>query len=140
MQSASPSTAPACVVKRQRLRIRDARRVVLRSRQCDVADVLDAIGCAQHVASLAIERQSLFIRSVGRIVPRAGQRNVAESPDAVGLARHGANLRMPRRWAAAFLDFPPIRHPLSRLSVVVRIHGDMTFEHCPSTGRKGHRT
>ena len=63
----------------------------------DVAEALDAVGLAEHVADLPVQRQRLLIRRPRRRVVGARERDVAEAADAVGLAEHGADLPVQRQ-------------------------------------------
>src|SRR5208282_2080119 len=84
-------------IQPQRRRIALARTLHAALRARDVAEALDAVGLAQHVADLAVERQRLLVRRARRVVLPAPQRDVAEAPDAVGLAQHGADLAEERQ-------------------------------------------
>ena len=50
MQLASPSRSPSLLVERQRRLVALARAVVIGAGKGDVAEALDAIGLAEHVA------------------------------------------------------------------------------------------
>ena len=77
MQLASPSTEPTC--GRAAAPLIAPARCLARSGQRDVAEALDAVGLAQHVADLAVERQRLLVARARLLVVRAPQRDVAEA-------------------------------------------------------------
>ncbi len=67
------------------------------SAQRDVAQALDAVRLAQHVADPAIERQRRLVALARAVVVRARERDVAQALDAVRLAQHVADPAIERQ-------------------------------------------
>ena len=88
MQLASPSTSPTCWYSGSACSYRARGAVVVGAGQGDVAQALDAVGLAEHVAGLLIQRQRLLVLGPRAVVVGAVQRDVAQALDAVGLAEH----------------------------------------------------
>ena len=93
MQSASPSTSPTCLVERQRRLVALARALVIGAFKRDVAEALDAIGLAEHVAAQSVERQRRLVALARALVVGALKGDVAEALNAIGLAE-----RAPTFW------------------------------------------
>ena len=76
---------------------------MIRARERDVAQALDAVGLAQDGVDASVEWQSVLVAFAGLVMVRTRQRDGAQAMDAVGLAQDGADASV--EWQSVLVAF-----------------------------------